>query len=41
LRPFRRADQALGDAVLRAGLQKLSPGAREFDRSHLWYPDAP
>jgi hypothetical protein len=41
MRPYRRADQVLGDAVLRAALQKISPGAREFDRSHLLYPDAP
>jgi hypothetical protein len=41
MRPYRRADQALGDAVLRAALQKISPGAREFDRSRLLYPDAP
>jgi hypothetical protein len=41
MRPYRRADQALESAVLRAALNKISPGAREFDRSHLWYPAAP
>ncbi|MDQ6635500.1 MAG: alginate lyase family protein [Gemmatimonadota bacterium] len=41
MRPYRRADQALGDAVLRTALQKISAGAREFDRSRLLYPDAP
>jgi hypothetical protein len=41
MRPYRRADQALGDAMLRAALQKISTGARDFDRSHLLYPDAP
>jgi hypothetical protein len=41
MRPYRRADQALRDAALRAALQKISPGAREFDRSRLLYPDAP
>jgi hypothetical protein len=41
MRPYRRADGPLGDAVLRAGLEKISPGARAFDRSHLQYPDAP
>jgi hypothetical protein len=41
MRPYRRADQALESAALRAALIKISPGAREFDRSHLWYPAAP
>jgi hypothetical protein len=41
MRPYRRADQALENPALRAALNKISPGAREFDRSHLWYPAAP
>jgi hypothetical protein len=41
MRPYRRADQALESAVLRGALNKISPGAREFDRSHLMYPTAP
>ncbi|MFL5605690.1 MAG: alginate lyase family protein [Gemmatimonadaceae bacterium] len=41
MRPYRRADAPLADSVLRAALQKISPGAREFDRSHLMYPAAP
>jgi hypothetical protein len=41
MRPYRRADEALQDPVLRAALHKISAGAREYDRSHLLYPSAP